>query len=285
MNIERKVFSFFCWLVICVGASQRSMAEPLPIPEYFGTYAVVDGKLLKLDGQELNAERTAIVRMGQRNGIGNVVKHEPAAMPPKSVRIIELPADLKIVVFAQSGGLQSPLDIAKSLHLEPLVFVRTLTIDAGWPTSIKRSDPENGWDTGDAVELLVLAGGGERELEFLFKPMPGQKDMVVAGLAEKLKPGVYHLTLGGGGFFFAVQPVAEGESGKCVDALMTYAMMTADTKYTPCAGAPSTVTRAPTADSVEKSAAKTALSEGRIVSAIAWADCSSVRRSLAYMTS
>jgi hypothetical protein len=222
--------------------------DNIPVPEYFGVYAVIDGKLLKLDGQEMHADKLATIPIGQRMGVGNVVQRQPATMPPKNVQVPEFPADLKIVIYSQSGGLQSPLDKAKTLHLESLVFVRTLTIDTGWPNAIKRSDPENGWDSGDAVELAVVAGGAHaRELEFLVKPMSRQKDIVIAGLADKLKPGVYRLTLGHrdafmpasmqGGMLFAVQPVSQGESGKCVDALVTYAMSMSNTKYTSCGGA------------------------------------------------
>lgn len=227
----------------------------MPVPEYFGVYAVVDGHLMKLDGQGVEAKKLTTVRMGQRMGVGDVTQHQPAALPPSSIQVPELPADLKIIVYAQSGGAQSPLEIAKTLHLESLVFVRTLTIDAGWPSGIKRSDRENGWDAGGAVELAGTAGGQHAsELEFLMKPMPGHQDMVIAGLAEKLKPGVYRLTLGRreffmpasmqGGMLFAVQPVSQGENDKCVDSLMTYAMTTSNTKYTPCSGAQITTSAA-----------------------------------------
>lgn len=245
-------------VAMCTGlVSRSSFGQSIPVPEYFGVYAVVDGRLLKLDGQEVHSEKNVTVNIGQRMGVGNVVQHQPATMPPKSMQVPELPADLKIVVYAQPGGLQSPLDIAKTLHLESLVFVRTLTIDTGWPSAIKRSDPENGWDSGDAVELAVVAGGEHaRELEFLMKPMAGHNDMVVAGLADKLKPGVYRLTLGQreafmpasmqGGMLFAVQPVSQGEAQKCVDALVSYNMSMSNTKYAPCgetSSAPSTSTQ------------------------------------------
>jgi hypothetical protein len=218
--------------------SQLSFGQSVPVPEYYGVYAVVDGKLLKLDVEELHADKLATIRMGERMGVGDVVQHQPATAPPKSIQIPEFPADLKIVVYAQSGGLQSPLEIAKTLQIESLVFVRMLTIDSGWPNQIKRSDPENGWDSGEAVELGVVAGGeNAHEPEFLVKPMPGQRDMVIAGLQDKLKPGVYRLKVGQGGMLIAVQPIAQAESGKCVDALITYNMMMSNTKYTSCAGA------------------------------------------------
>ncbi len=247
--MKNTLTQFLAGAAMCVACGPHaSFGQSLPVPEYFGVYAVVDGKLLKLDGQEVHAEKLTTVRIGRRMGVGNVVQHQPATMPPTNMQVPELSADLKIIAYAESGGLQSPLDIAKTLHLESLVFVRTLTIDTGWPSAIKRSDPENGWDSGDAVELAVVAGGEHaRELEFLMKPMPGQKDMVVAGLVDKLKPGVYRLTLGQrdafipssmqSGMLFAVQPVEQGESGKCVNAVVTYAMSMSKTKYSSCAGA------------------------------------------------
>jgi hypothetical protein len=266
MKNASKYLLILCFLGAAHSVSCQSNAN-IPVPEYFGVYAVIDGKLLKLDGQEVHADKFATIRMGQRMGVGNVVQHQPAAMPSKNVQVPEFPADLKIVVYAQSGGLQSPLDKAKTLHLESLAFVRTLTIDTGWPNAIKRSDPENGWDSGDAAELAGIAGGEHaRELEFLVKPMPGQKDIVIAGLADKLKPGVYRLTLGNrdafmsasmqGGMLFAVQPVSQGESGKCVDALVTYAMSMSNTKYTSCAGV---AVNTPSPSSVNPSGGETAV--------------------------
>ena len=239
--------------------AQSGGAQSIPVPEYFGVYAVVDGHLLKLDGQELHPDMTVNVRLGRRTGVADVVNRQPGTAPPATVQVPELPADLKIVIFGQSSGTQSPLDIAKSLHLESLVYVRNLSVDTGWPSNINRTDPENGWDSGDAVELAVVAGGDRaRELEFLVKPMPGHQDMVVAGLSDKLRPGVYRLTMGqrelftppGGGMLFGVRDISQGEEAMCVDAVITYAMTMARTKYTPCTASSSSETVGPSTSSI-----------------------------------
>ena len=234
----------FVLLVSLLVVPQSSLCqskENLPVPEYYGIYAVVAGKLIKLDSQHVQADETVRARLGQRNGVGNILGGEPVAAS-KAIDIAKFASDLKIVVFSQPSGMQSPLDIAKSLHLESLVFIRNLTVNTGWPNNVRRSGAENGWDSGDAPELMGIASGGRSKLlEFLVKPMPGHQDMVVAGLPEQLKSGVYRLSVGernpffgGGGFLFAVEPIPDAEASKCVDALVTYSMNMSDSKYTPC---------------------------------------------------
>ncbi len=214
----------------------------LPVPEFYGTYAVTNGRLVKLDGKEVRADRTVSVKFGQRQSAAEILNRAPVA----SSHDVNLPVfspDLKIIVYSQSGGMLSPLQVAEELRIEPLVFVRSVSVDTGFPNNVRRSGAENGWDYGNAPELLGLATGDHPEtLELLKKPFAGQKDMVVAGFAERLQSGVYRFTLepgqglGGGGkyFTFAVEPVAQAESSKCVDASITYAMMAEDIKYRPC---------------------------------------------------
>lgn len=227
-------------------AASRSFAqgaEKYPIPEYFGIYAVTDGGLVKLDAQQVKFTRTVAARIGQRSGVGNILNGEPVARSSVQ-QVPELSSDLKIIVYQQSSGMASSLAIAQSLRLEALVFVRTVFVDTGWPQNVRRSGPENGWEAGDAPELLGIASGDRaRALEFLVKPVPGQQDMVLAGLAERLKPGLYRLGVReqlpfvSSGNIFAVSPVAEGEAAACVDAHVTYAMAMSTTKYTPCGSA------------------------------------------------
>jgi hypothetical protein len=235
-----------CLVLIC----QSSFGQSIPVPEYYGVYVVVDGQLVKLDGTSVHAPRNVTVRFGQRNSVGNIVNRQPAALSPASVQIPSFPGDLKIIIYQETSGAESPLDIAKSLHLVPLVFVKTLNVDTGFPSNIRRSDAENGWDDGDPAEMVMVNGGDHpQNLELLVKPMPGQKDMVVAGLQEKLTPGVYRLSkgeadpmaamMGGGkGLAFAVEPVLQGELGKCVNESLTYMMTMSKTKYTSCSGGP-----------------------------------------------
>lgn len=253
MNLGRKRVA---WLLLCLCLASRSglgqSRESVPVPEYYGIYAVVEGKLVKLDGQQVRAEQTVSVRLGQRNGVGNILQGQPVG-GSTALQIARFNPNLKIVVFSQPSGLQSPLDVAKSLHLESLVFVRNLTVDTGFPNNVHRSGPENGWEDGDAPELLgVSSGDRSKQLEFLIRPMPGHQDMVIAELADSLTPGVYRLSVGErdpffgrGGFLFAVEPVADGENAKCVNAVVTYSMNMSNSKYTPCGGAQQAVTRVP----------------------------------------
>jgi hypothetical protein len=218
----------------------------LPVPEFYGIYAVSNGRLIKLDGKEIHTEKSVSVRMGQRQPVSGILNGAPvASSATASVPVFS--ADLKVIVYVQSGGMVSPLLIAEPLRIEPLVFVRNLSVDTGFPNNVRRTGPENGWEYGNAPELLGLATGDHPEgLELLKKPFPGQKDMIIAGFAEKLSPGVYRFTLepgddllglGGGKYFtFAVEPIPDAESTKCVDATVTYAMMVSNVKYRACPG-------------------------------------------------
>ncbi len=209
-----------------------SMGQSVPVPEFYGIYAVVDGHLLKLDGKVFNPEKKVTVRFGQRNTVGNIVNRQPAALPPKSTLIPVFPADMKLVIFEDS-----PLDVAQSFHLTPLVFVKNLSVDTGIPDNIRRTDGENGWDDGSPAELLMAnMGDSAQELELLVKPMSGQKDIVIAGVAEKLTPGVYRLSREGQALVFAVEPVSQGETARCVNQQLSYMMTLSKTKYTACTG-------------------------------------------------
>jgi tetratricopeptide (TPR) repeat protein len=241
-NVRIIEVALYCFCISYKAFSQSGPA--LPVPEFFGIYAVTDGRLVKLDGKEVRTERTAQVRMGQRQSVGGVLNGAPVA----SSQIVNVPVfspDVKVIVFIQSGGMISPLQVAEPLRVEPLAFVRNLSVDTGPPNNARRNGPENGWEYGNAPELLGLATGDHPEsLELLKKPFPGQNDMVVAGFADKLQPGVYRFTLQSGSglpglndasyFTFAVEPIAQAEASKCVDASVTYAMMVSNVKYRPC---------------------------------------------------
>jgi hypothetical protein len=225
-------------------ASPRSNAT-IPVPEDYGIYAVVDGHLIKLDSQQIRANETVAVKLGQRNGVGNILQGQSVAGSTVA-QLPEFAPDLKVLVFSEASGLVSPLSIAESLSLEPLVFVRYVTVDTGFPSHVRRSGVEEGWDSGQPPELLVTATGQRPEpLEFLFKPMPGHNDMVIATPSRALKPGVYRLGArganpfpGAGGILFAIPPISNAQAAGCVDVAITYLAITlSDSKYTPCSGA------------------------------------------------
>src|SRR5579864_2970555 len=115
MKMVLKQFLFVCLSTVLL--RQITTCQSLPIPEYFGVYAVVDGKLLKLDANEVRSDKNVSVRIGHRNGVGNVVNRQPAALPSTNIQVPIFSPNLKIIIFAESSGTQSPLATAKSLHL------------------------------------------------------------------------------------------------------------------------------------------------------------------------
>jgi hypothetical protein len=238
--------AFQCALMlICLsaGTSLALSGQAVPLPEYFGVYALVDGTLIQLDSQHVSAPSYVTVLMGHRSGVGNILQGQAVASSTQA-RIPRFSPNLKIIVYSQKSGLESPLDTARSLHLESLAFVRNVNVDTGWPNNVRRSGVENGWEAGDAPELLGIASGDHaKQLEFRIRSAPGHQDMVIAELVEPLSPGVYSLRLGernpwsnSSGFLFAVDPVGEGITRHCVDASVKYSMNLSKNSYTPCGG-------------------------------------------------
>jgi len=243
-----RVLSFCCACIFIALSPSLGFGQSVPVPEYYGIYVVADGQLVKLDSKAVQATKYVTVPFGQRNAVGNIVNGQPAALPAAGVRIPVFPADFQIVIYQQSSGIQSPQDVAQSIHLVPLVFVRTLNVDTGFPNNIHRSAMENGWDDGNPAEMVMAnQGGQQQDLELLVKPMPGHQDMVIAGLQQKLAPGVYRISqgeqdpmaamMGGGkGLAFAVEPLEQGETQKCVNESLSYMMTMSKTAYSPCSG-------------------------------------------------
>lgn len=235
------------WFATMTPTASCQPESRLPVPEFYGIYAASNGHLIKLDGNGVRTERTASVRIGKRSTVSQVLNGEAVASSQTYAVPVFAP-DMKIIVYSESSGMMTPLEVAEPLRIEPLVFVRNVSVDTGFPKNIRRSGPENGWEYGTAPEMLGLVNGDHPEpLELLKKPFPGHKDMVIAGVAGRLAPGVYRFTLqpgsdvpgiGGGNFFtFAVEPIVEAESAKCVDSTVTYAMMISNVKYGPCGSA------------------------------------------------
>jgi hypothetical protein len=187
------------------------------------------------------------VKLGQRSAVGDILNGSPVATN-QSVQIPVFDSNFRIIVYSESSGLSSPLGIAKMLSIQPFVFFRNVYVDTGLPSNVKKSGLESGWEAGDAPELVGIATGDHPEdVEFQFKPVPGQKDMVMAGVSQPLAAGVYRLYLSppdamsmnqNPGILFAVEPVADGETTKCADALITYMMMMSKIAYQRCSSAP-----------------------------------------------
>ncbi len=134
--------------LLCSLSASTSFAQAVPgvpLPEYFGIYAVVDRSLIKLDSQSVSAPAYVTVLMGHRSGVGNILQGQAVASSSQA-RIARFTPNLKIIVYTQKSGFESPLETARSLHLQSLVFVRNVNVDTGWPNNVRRSGVENGWD-------------------------------------------------------------------------------------------------------------------------------------------
>lgn len=148
-----KAVSVIAMFLFCVNPqSVRCQPGALPVPEYFGIYAASNGHLIKLDVRDIRAEKMVSIKMGQRQAVGNILNGGPVASSQMAT-VPSLSADLKIIVYSESGAMASPLQIAKSLSIVPLVFVRNLNVDTGFPNNVRRSGAENGWEYGSAPEL------------------------------------------------------------------------------------------------------------------------------------
>jgi hypothetical protein len=221
--------------------------QKLPVPEYYGFYAVVDGKLIKLDSANgVHQVKLATIAIGAGNSLVDVIRGQPATVPPQIVQVIEFPSDVKFIAYG-GNGQGTPEGAIHSFRVTELKFVRNLTIDTGYPQNIRRTGPENGWDfSGGGMDT----GEKLQNLELLAKPMPDQKDMFVLGFEEPLKPGIYRLFVQGNdvdqllpgserqGVLFAVQPVEESKSVHCFDKTLTFLHLgrESETHFSPCSG-------------------------------------------------
>lgn len=238
----RGVSRFFltCAGLLLIGSAARCAGQSIPIPEYFGTYAVVDGQLLRLDGKTLNPRRTTTVRFASYTTDQQIQAGQPAALAPQSIQVPVFPADLKIVVYDND----SP---NTEFQLRSLVFVKSMSLSRMndiRPDRIRPSYPVNGWDNSGG-DIAYFSGYPKQEFEFRFKPVAGHTNMVIAGLDDKLSPGVYRLSrnegpmaetpLGAGnGIVFAVEPVSQGEATQCKNLTMVSYIAASQSKYSAC---------------------------------------------------
>ena len=144
-----------CCLIAPNIARCQSQAS-IPVPEYFGIYAASDGRLIKLDGKEVRADKNVSVRMGQRQAVSGVLNGAPVASS-QSAGVPVLSPDLKIVVYLQTVGMFSPLQAAETLHIEPLDLVRNET------NLIKEKGKWKIWSVSVANGVQVVRHSAESE--------------------------------------------------------------------------------------------------------------------------
>lgn len=204
--------------------------DEVPVPEFFGTYAVADGKLLGIDvSSSTMTPRNVEVRLGRRTGVAAAIDRKPLATT-EIVQLPELPGSVGFLFYAQASGFISPMMIAQKASLKGLLYIRKITVDTGWPNNVRASGVENAWDSGAPVELATMGSTDiATAFQLLLKPIPNRSDIILAVPSQRLEPGVYMFETdnptGKYRFRFVVSPLAEAEKSKCVDASYSYSMM------------------------------------------------------------
>lgn len=192
--------------VVIALATVSQAAEP-PLPEFYGLYAVADGKLYSLDTSDPTlAARAQSVRVSR-------TEKEFSAGGGVTLSVPSLPPNLNFLVYVKGNALQA----ASQLDLRQLPFIRTMTINAN-DRNWRRTYHTNSWVS---TTEFGYANVGATKVELRFKPVKGQEEMVLAVPATALNPGLYRL---GGDFLFAVSDLGAAESDRCIDATNGAAM-------------------------------------------------------------
>jgi hypothetical protein len=214
----------------------QQTTEDTPLPEYYGLYLVIDGKLCGLDVEANSCSlNSAQVKAGRRAGISEVL--DGAALSTSyPIAAIRLKQGIRFLSYREN-----PSSYLGALRLIPMLYVRNIAVDTGWPKNLKRSGTENAWDAGSPSEI----GGDWNKLNDLIKPIPLlvkplKNNMVLGVPARELTPGLYRLSFGEQvmgnepKFYFWVGNAAEAETVKCVDASYKYAMMMSESEFKTC---------------------------------------------------
>ena len=181
-----KGLTWFCIGILgCVIlAAQSADAQTAPLPEFFGTYATYDGKLVPLTGGRGNFTPK------QQNGDFFDFYSMNAATRP----VLSLDgSDLRFVVFDAAVA-----DASAGVELYKLPFARNLLTQ---PDSLQqvggllnqmsgRPQPK---DAPVSMQKFVVAKTDALKVELLQKPVPGQPQMIQLVPESTLDPGIYSL--------------------------------------------------------------------------------------------
>lgn len=222
------------------GRASAQTAEKIPLPEYYGIYAVGGGKLLA--GPRIVNANTGRVKIAREwNPSSNSLPGSPgqwkeSVAPLLNVDFAEIatvPPNVSFLVFLQPSGISSSMKVASHLQVLPLRYLRSVHIEG---TSYSETHPRgleinniipiNAWHSAGVLNIPADVGKQlvMKPMEnFLVKPVPNQPEMVMAVPPSKLSPGVYEVKLGGYEFgnqrvfLIAVGPLADAETLECVD--------------------------------------------------------------------
>ena len=220
-----------------VAAQKRPQpTAQVPTPEYFGLYLLINGKLCGLQVQTSPcALKTVDVLIGRPAQITEVQDGKPLSTTT-SIKAIELKSGVRFLSYGEY-----PTDEIEELTLLPMLYVRNIYIDTGWPNSVKRNGTENAWVSGRSQAEAGISQNKvnplSQEISLLVKPL--KENMVLGVPSGELTPGLYRLSTGQSfaekilGYFW-VGTTAEAESLKCVDAKHLYLMTLRSDEFSPC---------------------------------------------------
>ena len=248
-GMRRLLCPVVLFIVVLVPAIQGQKNQAIPIPEYYGVYALSGGKLVNLTSAK--ETKAVTVNLGHRLPVGVVIDKD-SVTTTKSLTVMEFGRDVQFLFYLQASPGASPMNSAALLHITPLLFVRRVSVDTGWPSNVRRSGIENAWDDGAPSEGPGVATSEmTSEITLRIKPVPGHADMVISVPSEELPPGVYKFVLGiNPAGYFAVGPVEKAQDSTCVDASYTYgSLVFSQGTTTPCTGSPAQPIPSTTPDS------------------------------------
>jgi tetratricopeptide (TPR) repeat protein len=227
VKAEKKIFfrSSVWWLglLLVVGPlGAQALAQTsgnVPVPEYYGTYAVADGKLIDLGSSSAatgtNSVETRIGKLPGEDvgiaGLGGVAGGRCDTSPVAQVStesLPEMPSDVQFLLYAQASGPMGPMMFAQGLKLSSSAYVRNVQVSGCSPP---KTGVEAAWDLGLGAFVKLR-----------LKPVPSRQDMVLAVPSSPLKPGVYLLEgeireALSRSFVFAVSPLSDAEAAICWD--------------------------------------------------------------------
>jgi tetratricopeptide (TPR) repeat protein len=206
------VLSLILGIAVFGQRASAQTAEEIPLPEYYGTYAVSGGKLFNLEVEPVI--ETVGARIGSLTSLFDVCNKGAPVATAQDGPVAVLSADTRFLVFFQPSGVASPMMIAQHLNLDALAYVRNVQVEGCGNRNVPVRGAENAWDHDlGSVTMNV-------------KPVPGHQEMVLVVPQSRLKPGIY--VLSGGALkirpVFAVTPLSEAERAKCSDVTEQFNM-------------------------------------------------------------
>ena len=212
---KHEIGSYFMGVLACCSflfspPSFGQSNSSVPVPEYYGTYALANGKLADLTSPLPGGMHTLQVRVGKIQGEGSYLG--PGAgicdlsMAQVSDRSLpEVPPDVQFLVYSQASGTLSPMTRAQSLKLGEVAYIRNVHAFC-WPQP-PRTGSENAWDFALDVGWV----------EMRIKPVMNRRDMVLVVPSSHLEPGIYSLedASSARSFAFVVSPLSSAVAANC----------------------------------------------------------------------